>query len=97
MQLPKKSCVKYRVVGDGISMHDDAGVKFFEHFGCRKFHQEISCTFAGISIGMPVYPGNKFFRNLFTQNLVTQRIPGKCWINNTEITMASSGSCPCIQ
>ena len=33
----KKSHVKYQVVGDGIGMHDDMGVKFFENFGHRKF------------------------------------------------------------
>ena len=30
-------------------------------------------------------------------NLDAQRIPGKCWINITEISVASSGSHPCIQ
>ena len=54
----KKSHVKYQVVGDGIGMHDDMGVKFFENFGHRKIYWEISCTFSGTSIGMPVYPGN---------------------------------------
>ena len=32
-----------------------------------------------------------------TQNSVTQTIPRKCWINITKITVASSGSHPCIQ
>ena len=54
--------------------------------------------FVGNSIGMP--PCNqeiKFLKIRVARNSVAQRIPAKCWINTTKITVASSGSCPCIQ
>ena len=51
-----------------------------------------SCAFAGTGIGMPIYAGNIFFMK-FSHS----RIPGKCWINNNEISVASCGSHPCIQ
>ena len=53
--------------------------------------------FVGNGIGMPVQSGKIFTKIWVARNLVAQRIPGKCWINITKITMASSESCPCIQ
>ena len=42
-------------------MCDDTGVKFSMKFGCRNNYWEILCTFVGTSIGMSMYPGNKYF------------------------------------
>ena len=53
--------MKYQVVDDGIGMCDDVEMKFSENFGHRKIYWEISCRLAGTGIGMPMYPGNKFF------------------------------------
>ena len=41
-------------------MYNDMGMKFSKNFGHRKIYWEISCTFAGTGIGMPMYPGDKF-------------------------------------
>ena len=60
----KKSCVKYQVVDDGISMHDDKGLAFSMNFSHRKPYWEISCMFAGTSIVMPMYPGFVKFGHL---------------------------------
>ena len=56
-----KSHVKYQVVGDGNSFCNDMGVKFSMNFRHREIYWEISCTFIGTGIGMPMYPGIKFF------------------------------------
>ena len=42
-------------------MHINMGMKISVNFGCRKIYQEISCMFVGTGIGMPMYPGNRFF------------------------------------
>ena len=72
-------------------------MRFSVNFGCEKFLLWNLLEFIGDSIGMPLYQGNKFLKIWVTETLVTQRIPGKCWINITEITMASSRSHPSIQ
>ena len=47
----KKSHVIYHVVGDGIGMCNDMGIKFSENCVHRNIYPEISCMFAGTGIG----------------------------------------------
>ena len=53
------------------------------NFGREKILPGNFLKFIGNGIGMPVKSGNKIFEIWVARNLVTQRIPGKCWINNT--------------
>ena len=64
------------------------------NFGHEKILLGNFLKFIGNGIGMPVKSGIKIFEIWVARNSVAQRIPGKCWINNT---MASSGSRPCIR
>ena len=54
-------------------------------------------VFVGNGIGIPVLSGIKFSGIQGAQNLVAQRISRKCWINITEISVASRGSRPFIR
>ena len=68
------------------------------NFGCEKILPGNFLEFIGNGIGMPVKSRNKIFEIWVARNSVAQRILGKCWINNTLfVTMASSGSRPCIR
>ena len=60
-------------------------------------YHRISWNLLVMVLGCPCSQEIIFLKIWVAQNLVTQRIPGKCWINITEITVASSGSHPCIQ
>ena len=97
--LHEKSHVKYQVFRcvTGMCIDTGNGMRFSMNFGREKFLPGNFLKFVGNSIGMPVYSGIKFSKIWVTRNLVAQRIPRKCWINITEITVASSGSHPCIQ
>ena len=53
------------------------------NFGHEKILPGNFLEFIGNGIGMPVKSGNKIYEIWVAQNTVTQRIPGKCWINNT--------------
>ena len=44
-------------------MHVDTGMRFSVNFSHKNFTREISCNFIGTSIEMPMYSGNKFFKN----------------------------------
>ena len=57
------------------------------NFGCEKFLLLNFLEIVGDGIGIPVYPRIKILKTQVTRNSVTQRIPRKCWINITEITM----------
>ena len=67
------------------------------NFGHEKFLPLNFLEFVGNGIGMPMYQEIIFLEIRVARNSVAQRIPRKCWINITEITVASSGSHPCIQ
>ena len=67
------------------------------NFRCEKFYHEISWNLLVTVLGCLCNQEINFSKIQVTRNSVAQRIPGKCWINITEITVASSGSCPCIQ
>ena len=53
------------------------------NFGREKILPGNILKFIGNGIGMPVKPGNQIFEIWVARNFVIQRIPGKCWINNT--------------
>ena len=67
LTVTKNSC---EFVGDGISMCNDTGMRFLDYFGCRKIYWEISCTFAGTGIWMPMYPGNNFFYEIWSLKIL---------------------------
>ena len=75
----------------------DVGMRFSVNFGHENFYCEISWNLLEMVLGCPYSHEINFLKIRVAQNLVAQRIPRKCWINITNITMASSGSCPCIQ
>ena len=93
----ENSCEKYQVIKYGNGMHIDMGIKFSMISVTVKFNRKISCIVTGTGIGMPMYSGNKFFQKIQSLKIQSyQEFPEQCWINITEITMASCGSCPCI-
>ena len=67
------------------------------NFGRENFYCWISWNLLEMVSGCLCNQEINFSKIQVAQNLVTQRIPGKCWINITEIAVASSGSRPCIQ
>ena len=52
------------------------------NFGREKILLENFLEFIGNGIGMPEKSGIKIFE-IWVAHSVAQRIPGKCWINNT--------------
>ena len=52
------------------------------NFGREKILPGNFLKFIGNGIGMPVKSGIKIVE-IWARNSVVQRIPGKCWINNT--------------
>ena len=65
-------------------------------FQLQKVSWEFSCTFAGTSIGMPVYPGNNFFVKFSHLKFGCSKNSQEMLDQNTEITKASSWPNPCI-
>ena len=53
------------------------------NFGREKILLGNFLDFVGNGIGIPVKSGNKIIEIWVARNSVAQRIPGKCWINNT--------------
>ena len=53
------------------------------NFGREKILLGSFLKFIGNGIGMTVKSGINIFEIWVTRNSVTQRIPGKSWINNT--------------
>ena len=67
-------------------------------FGHEKILPGNFLEFVGNGIGMPMQSGNKIFEIWVTRNLVTQRIPGEMLDQYyLFVSVASSGSCPCIR
>ena len=67
------------------------------NFGREKFYQGISWNLLVMVLGCPCNQEINFSKIRVAQNSVTQRIPRKCWIDITKITVASSGSRPCFR
>ena len=53
------------------------------NFGREKILPGNFLKFIVNGIGMPVKSGIKIFKIWVARNSVAQRIPGKCWIDNT--------------
>ena len=97
MHLREKSCEKYQVVRYVTGMCIDMDEILCEFRSRKSFTIEFFWNLLVMLSGCPCNQEIYFLKIRVAQNLVAQRIPGKCWINITEITMASSGSRPCIQ